>query len=135
MFVTVFSTVIGGGLAFAFGQLVLLGTVKPALELKRLIGAIAFDLDFYGTKDLYRGDNFENEWRTRLSRHAVSLREKLNLILWYSGFKWMLQLPSATDVLEASREFTIQACRSATIEGGWKPSRAENIKKLLHIKF
>jgi hypothetical protein len=84
---TAFATILGGAVAFALGQLILEGTVKPALELKRLIGAVAFDLDFYGTNDLYKGEKLEQEWRSRLARHAIALREKLNLILWYSGFK------------------------------------------------
>jgi hypothetical protein len=131
---TALATVFGGACAFALGQLILHGTINPALELKRLIGAVAFDLDFYGTNDLYKGKQLEEEWRSRLARHAISLREKLNLILWYPGFKILLQLPSATDVLEASRELTMEAYRSATIEG-WTPSRADKVKKLLGIKF
>jgi hypothetical protein len=131
---TALATILGGALAFALGQLILLGTVRPALELKRLIGAIAFDLDFYGTNDLFKGGDLEKEWRNRLASHAISLREKLNLIVWYRGFQFILRLPSAVEALEASRELQLEAHRSATIEG-WSRSRAENVKKLLRIKY
>lgn len=129
---TAFATVIGGAITFALGQMVVRGAIEPALELKRLIGTIAFDLDFHGTKDTWKEGEEGAQWHDRFYAHACALREKLNLIIWYPFFERILRLPSAVDVLEASRELTFQANRGRLEE--WTKSHAPNIKKLLHIK-
>jgi hypothetical protein len=105
IFLTALATIVGGAVTFAIGQMVVRGAVEPALELKRLIGTIAFDLDFYANK-LVAGSPEEDEWRTAFRKHACSLREKLTLILWYPFFAWLFRMPPAYDVLKASYELT-----------------------------
>jgi hypothetical protein len=73
-------------MTFAVGQMIVRGAIEPALELKRLIAAIASDLDFYANK-FQPGTSFEKEWRDLFRKHSCSLREKLNVIVWYSLFE------------------------------------------------
>jgi hypothetical protein len=78
---TALATVIGGAMTFALGQIVVRAAIEPALELKRLIGTIAFDLDFHGTKDSWKDGEEGARWHDRFYGHACALREKLNLIV------------------------------------------------------
>jgi len=47
---TAFLTVLTGALTLAVGQIILKGAVEPAVELKRLSGTIAHDMDFYANR-------------------------------------------------------------------------------------
>lgn len=132
IFFTALVTIVGGAITLALGQMAVRGAVEPVLELKRLIGNIAFDLDFYANK-LFAGSPAEDEWRTAFRKHACSLREKLILILWYRFFAWLLRLPPAYDVLKASYELTGHSNRS-TRPGENEGGREDEIKRLLRIK-
>jgi hypothetical protein len=58
------------------------GFLEPILDLKRQIGRIARDLDFYGNQ--MRGQTpLADEAREKFRRHACELREKLNTALFY----------------------------------------------------
>jgi len=59
-------------MTFAVGQMIVRGAIEPALELKRLIAAIASDLDFYANK-FQPGTPFEKEWRDLFRKHSCSL--------------------------------------------------------------
>ena len=50
IFLTALATVLGGALTLALGQILVRGALEPALDLKRLIGTIASDLDFYANR-------------------------------------------------------------------------------------
>jgi hypothetical protein len=43
---TAFVTILVGALTLVAGQIIVRGAIEPALELKRLIGTIAHDIDF-----------------------------------------------------------------------------------------
>jgi hypothetical protein len=47
---TALVTILGGAVTLVIGQIVIRGALEPALELKRLIGTIANDMDFYANR-------------------------------------------------------------------------------------
>src|SRR5439155_23346192 len=47
---TAFVTILVGALTLVVGQIIVRGAIEPALDLKRLIGTIAHDLDFYANR-------------------------------------------------------------------------------------
>jgi hypothetical protein len=131
---TALATVLGGALTLALGQIIIRGLIEPALELKRLIGTIACDLDFHANK-FAPGTPTESEWRDIFRKHACSLREKLNVIIWYRGLQRIFNLPSESEVQEAAYNLMGHSNRYAGPDvvpelGG----REETIKKLLRIK-
>jgi hypothetical protein len=72
---TALATVIGGAVTLVVGQIIVRGALGPALELKRLIGTIASDLEFYANK--FKPDTPEElPWRDLFRKHSCSLREK-----------------------------------------------------------
>jgi hypothetical protein len=77
---TAFVTILVGALTLVAGQITVRGAIEPALELKRLIGTIAHDIDFYANRFLLATPNEQQEWRDRFRKHACSLREKLTVI-------------------------------------------------------
>jgi hypothetical protein len=127
---TALATVLGGTLTLAVGQIALRGVVEPALELKRLIGTITSDLDFYANKPV------EQDWRDLFRKHSCALRENLNLIIWYSFFAWAFRLPSRNNVAAAAAELMGHSNRSVDLRetaqglGG----RESEIKRLLVIR-
>lgn len=73
------------------------------MDLKRQIGRIAHDLDFYGNQ--MRGETpLADEAREKFQRHACELREKLNTALFYRGLRRLFCLPNEEDIKEASSE-------------------------------
>jgi hypothetical protein len=79
---TALVTVLVGALTLVVGQIIIRGALEPALELKRLIGTIAHDMDFYANRFLTAATPDEQrEWRDRFRRHACSLQEKLTVII------------------------------------------------------
>jgi hypothetical protein len=69
-------TVIVGALSFSLGQVIVRGMVEPGLELKRTIGQIAHDLDFYANK-IFDADLRPEFNRTFRSHWAPSKRASL----------------------------------------------------------
>jgi len=100
---TVFTTVLAGVLTFVVGQIIVKAVLEPAIELKKLIGRIAYDLDFYANQ-MYGDQPLADEARQKFRQHACDLREKLNVILWYRGLSRIFALPAETDVFKASAE-------------------------------
>ena len=43
-------TILAGALTLVVGQIIVRGAIEPAPDLKRLIGTIAHDLDFYANR-------------------------------------------------------------------------------------
>jgi hypothetical protein len=125
---TALATVLGGALALAVGQVAVEGAVRPALELKRLIGAIIFDLDYHAN----RFSAGSQEWIDTFRKHACSLREKLNLIVLYGWFRYPLRLPPRQNVVMAAGELMAHSNRSG-VPGGVPGDRSFAIKELLSM--
>ncbi len=101
---TAFVTILVGALTLVTGQIIVRGAIEPALELRRLIGTIAHDIDFYANRFLLATPDEQQEWRDRFRKHACSLREKLTVIIWYRIFESIFQLPPENAVREASHQ-------------------------------
>ena len=69
--------VLVGALTLVTGQIIVRGAIEPALELKRLIGTIAHDIDFYANRFLLATAIEQQEWRDRfrkirsVERHGI----------------------------------------------------------------
>jgi hypothetical protein len=129
---TALVTVLVGALTFVVGQIIIRGALEPALELKRLIGTIAHDMDFYANRFLLATDDEQQEWRDRFRKHACSLREKLTVIIWYPIFERVFQLPPENAVRAASHHLIEYSNRPA--EPPWERLPDAKIKELLRIK-
>src|SRR5262249_25787891 len=76
-------------LTFIFGQVLVKLYLEPAIELRRLIGAIAHDLDYYRNA-LYFCEELNDEMkervregRRRFRQHACKIRELLNIVRYH----------------------------------------------------
>ena len=131
---TAFATVLGGALAVVLGQIVIRGGIEPALDLKRLIGTIASDLHFHANR-FNPGTPSEQEWRDLFRKHSCTLREKVNVILWYSFFERVFRLPPEDDVRAAAAQLLGHSNRDVPpIPPGGLGGREAEINRLLRIK-
>jgi hypothetical protein len=128
---TALVTILVGALTLVVGQIIVSGALDHALELKRLIGTIAHDMDFYATKFLQCKPEEQQAWRAKFREHAYSLRDKLAFIIWYRIFETIFRLPPKNAVREASYQLIGYSNHPA--EPPWKPL-PEEIKELLRIK-
>ena len=134
IFLTALVTVIGGALTLAVGQIIVRGGLEPAIELKRLIGTIASDLDFHANR-FEPGTPAEKEWRDLFRKHSCSLREKLNVIVWYPFFRCVFSLPPKNDVRAAAAQLMGHSNRAhPPVPAPELAGREDAIKKLLRIK-
>ena len=136
---TALATVISGALTLAFGQIAVRGVIEPALKLKRLIGTIAFNLDYYANKfppvgSPAPGSPTEEEWRDIFRKNACSLRAKLNLIVWYRLVRFFFRLPRRYDVARAAAELMGHSNRPVKATHPALAGRETEIKKLLRIE-
>jgi len=129
---TALVTVFVGALTLVMGQIIVRGAIEPALELKRLIGTIAHDMDFYANRFLLAAPDEQNEWRDRFRKHACSLREKLTVVIWYPVFQRIFQLPPKNAVRAATHHLIGYSNRSS--EPPYERLPDAEIKKLLRIK-
>jgi hypothetical protein len=127
------ATVIGGALTLVVGQIIVRGALEPALELKRLIGTIAHDLDFYANR-FKPGTPDEQEWRDIFRKHSCSLREKLIVMIAYPIFKRVFQLPPENDVRAAAANLMGYSNRPTEPYPGFEGLQDTEIKRLLRIK-
>ena len=125
-------TILVGALTLLVGQIIVRGALEHALELKRLIGTIAHDMDFYANRFLQCKLEEQQAWRDKFRKHACSLREKLAFITWYRIFESIFRLPPKNAVLEASHQLIGYSNRPA--EPPWEHLPDEKIKELLRIK-
>ena len=130
---TVFATVLAGVLTFVGGQIIVKAVLEPAIELKKLIGRIAYDLDFYANQ-MYGDQPLADEARDKFRQHACDLREKLNVILWYRGLSRIFALPAETDVYKASAELIGQSNLSRHRDPSLEKPRDRDIKVFLKIR-
>jgi hypothetical protein len=68
---TALVTIFVGALTLVIGQIIIRGALEPALELKRLIGTIAHDMDFYANRFLTATPDEQREWRDRFRKHVA----------------------------------------------------------------
>jgi hypothetical protein len=134
IFLTALATVVGGALTLAVGQIIVRGALEPALELKRLIGTIASDLEFYANKFQMNTPEEKQKWREIFRKHSCSLMEKLNVIIWYSIFEPLFQLPPEKDVRGAAINLIEYSNRPDKAEPDWGPLPDKEIKRQLRIK-
>src|SRR5256885_13896099 len=128
---TALVTILVGALTLVVGQIMVRGALEPALELKRLIGTIAHDLDFYANRFLTATPDEQREWRDRFRKHACSLREKLTVIIAYPLFESVFRLPPENAVRDATYQLIGYSNRPA--EPPWERLPDEKIKELLRI--
>ena len=129
---TALVTILVGVLSLVVGQIIVSGALDHALALKRLIGTIAHDMDFYANRFLQCKPKEQRAWREKFREHAYSLREKLAFIIWYRILQTIFRLPSKNAVREVSDQLFGYSNRPA--EPPWKPLPDEKIKELLGIK-
>ena len=129
---TALVTILVGALTLVVGQMIVCGALEHALELKRLIGTIAHDIDSYAHRFLKCNPEEQQAWREKFRKHACSLREKLAFITWYRIFEIIFRLPPKNAVREASYQLIGYSNRPA--EPPWEPLPDEKIKELLRIK-
>lgn len=81
------------------------------------------------------GTPAEKEWRDLFRKHPCTLREKVNVILWYALFERGFNLPPEKDVRAAAAELMGHSNRSAPpIPAPGLGGREAEINKLLPIK-
>jgi hypothetical protein len=127
---TALITIFVGALTLIAGQIIMRGALENALELKRLIGTIAHDLDFYADRLLQCSSEEQQAWRDKFRKHACSLREKLAFITWYRLFEIIFRLPPKNAVRDAYQLIGYSNCPASPSE--CLPD--EKIKELLRIK-
>jgi hypothetical protein len=132
--ITVLATVVGGALTLAVGQIIVRGALEPALELKRLIGTIASELEFYANRFDLNTPEEQQKWRDIFRKHSCSLREKLNVIIGYSIFERLFQLPPEKDVRGAASNLLLYSNRPDKAEPDFGPLPDSEIKRQLRIK-
>ena len=126
-------TIIGGAITLSLGQLILKACVEPVLEMKKQIGRIAHDLDFYANQ-LHGESPLGDEARCKFRLHACELREKINTILWYPFFSVLLNIPCEDDVYKASEALIGQSNHPKNPQVGIDIRRDDVIKRHLKIK-
>lgn len=131
---TALATIIGGAFTLSIGQIIVRGGIEPALELKRLIGTIASDLGFYANR-FEPGTPAEQEWRDRFRKHSCSLREKLNVVVWYPLFEQVFRLPPEENVRAAAAQLIGHSNRAhPSLQVPELGGREDEVKRLLSIK-
>jgi len=129
---TALITVLIGVLTLTVGQVLIRGLLEPGLELKRLIGRVAHDLDFYANKMF--DDPEAQAARDAFRKDACELRERLYLVVWYWLFFVTWQLPRRKNVARAAQLLIGQSNFPAKIQPPlWWHDQSGEIKKLLRI--
>jgi hypothetical protein len=98
---TAAATLLAGAMTYVCGQLVL-KLIDPCVDLKKFIGRIAGDLDFYGNIVGQKAEKVE-DGAELFRKHACELRERLNAILMYDYVGELVGMPPEKDIIEASR--------------------------------
>lgn len=126
-------TVLLGAIAYALGQFILKAALEPAVELKRHIGKIAHDLDYYANQ-MYGEMPLGDEARDAFRRHACRLRENAQIIIWYPFFRPLLRLPDLADLLRASAALIGHSNFPKEHRVGFDRTHDDEIKRLLGIR-
>lgn len=125
-------TVVVGALSFSLGQVLVRGMIEPGLELKKTIGQISRDLDFYANKKF--DPDFREEFNRTFRGHWARLNEHLYSVSYYRLFAALFGLPPWKDVREAAQYLLGHSNVPAQPEPEWWRDRTAEIKGLLRIK-
>lgn len=98
---TALLTIVGGALTFLVGQIFVKLVLEPYIQLKGEIGRIAYSVDYYANQ-MYGETTKGDEARDIFRQHACRLRELLNCLIFYRFFRVIFQLPSKSDIVNAS---------------------------------
>jgi hypothetical protein len=128
---TAAATVIVGALSFSLGQVLVRGMVEPGLELKKTIGQIGRDLDFYANKIF--DENTRAEFNSTFRGHLARLNEHLYSVSYYRLFAVVFRLPPWEDVRQASSYLLGHSNAPAVAQPEWWRDRTPEIKQLLRI--
>ena len=129
---TALVTILVGAPTLVVGQIIVSGALDHALELKRLIGTIAHDMDFYAHRFFQCKPEEQQACREKFREHAYSLQEKLAFIIWYRTLEIVFRLPPKNAVQEVSYQLIEYSNRP--VKSRWKLLPDEKIKELLRIK-
>jgi len=100
--VTTFLTVTSGVSVFVIGQVAIRFFLDPVSQLRKLIGEIAYSLDYYANVD-FRDLEASKEARQKYRHQACHMRELLYQIPCYIFFEKVHILPMRRHVEQASR--------------------------------
>lgn len=128
---TAAATVVVGALSFSLGQVLVRGMVEPGLELKKTIGQISRDLDFYANKIF--DTSFRDEFNRTFRGHWARLNEHLYSVSYYRLFAAVFGLPPWDDVRQASSYLLGHSNAPAEAQPEWWRDRTPEIKRLLRI--
>jgi len=125
-------TVAGAVVTLLVGQMVIRFVLEPIIELRREIGLIAGNVDFYAnqmTGDSQKGDEAREVFR----KHACRLREILNITVCYDLIHGIWKMPSKKSVIRASMELIGHSNYPKKPNYDYDRRRDDNIKKFLNI--
>lgn len=125
-------TVVVGAVSFSLGQVLVRGMVEPGLELKKTIGQISRDLDFYANKIF--DPAFRDEFNRTFRGHWARLNEHLYSVSYYRFFAAVFGLPAWKDVRDAAQYLLGHSNAPAQPEPESWRDRTTEIKRLLRIK-
>jgi hypothetical protein len=97
-------TVILGYLVFVLGQFTQRLCIEPIQEQKRVIGEIAYLLDYYGNVASASKAGLTEEASRELRRLAGELRSTLRTVLGYRFFAFLGVVEKKDDVIRATTE-------------------------------
>ena len=125
-------TILGGVIVFVSGQIVVKFFIEPIYNLRKLIGEIAFSLDFYANQ-IYGDHPKTTEAREVYRKQACQLRESCYLILYYDFISLRISSFPPKENLEKASSLLIGLSNKC----GTQPAGIEHspeIKELLRIK-
>jgi len=97
-------TVVLGFFVFVLGQFTQRLCIEPIQEQKRVIGEIAYLLDYYGDVASVAKAGLAEEASRELSRLAGELRATLRTVLWYRFFEFPGVVEKRENVMRATTE-------------------------------
>jgi hypothetical protein len=97
-------TVVLGFFVFVLGQFTQRLCIEPIQEQKRVIGEIAYLLDYYGNVASVAKAGLTEEASRELRRSAGELRSTLQLVLGYRIFELSRLVEKRANVMTATRE-------------------------------
>ena len=97
-------TVALGYVVFVLGQFTQRLCIEPIQEQKRVIGEIAYLLDYYGNVASVAKAGLTEEASRELRRLAGELRASLRTVLWYGFFEFFGVVERRNNVMTATTE-------------------------------
>src|SRR6266566_2919468 len=125
-------TIMGGVVVFVCGQIAVKFFIEPVHELRKLIGEIAYSLNFYANQ-IYGNHVKTDEAREVYRKQACQLRGYVHLIVCHEFISnGLYALPPKRDLEQAS-SFLIGLSNECG-KTGTGIDRISEIRKLLQIK-